>query len=213
MLFFQQFDLEVVCKPGKQHTNADSLSRVSSGEVADATDPASPVTTTVAAIPVATPKPPAIAFNVQTQDPALAKVIELLTEEKPQQGSDIGFKQAYLYFVETLLTLLPKPLMFKLWYHAVAMQEMVLTHLHNQSGHLGIHKTMEKVKSRYYWPGYESDIEKWVRECEECQRRNPPPSKPRADNHSELSIREDHHGHNGAPSDVRERKFIYISGD
>ena len=39
---------------------------------------------------------------------------------------------------------------------------------------------MEKVKTRYYWPGYESDIEKWVRECDECQRRNPPPRKPQA---------------------------------
>ena len=33
MLFLQQFDLEVVYKPGKQHTNADSLSRVPSGVV------------------------------------------------------------------------------------------------------------------------------------------------------------------------------------
>ena len=27
---------------------------------------------------------------------------------------------------------------------------------------------------RFYWPGYEQEIETYIRECEQCQRRNPP---------------------------------------
>ena len=33
---------------------------------------------------------------------------------------------------------------------------------------------MERVKQRYYWPGYEADIQKWIAECAPCQQRNAP---------------------------------------
>ena len=60
------------------------------------------------------------------------------------------------------------------------LQEAVLTQLHNSGGHFGIRKTMEKVKERFYWSGYEEDVEKWVRDCSACQRRNPPQQLPQA---------------------------------
>ena len=56
----------------------------------------------------------------------------------------------------------------------------VLRQLHNNGGHLGVHKTLEKVKERYYWPGYEQDVKTWTRECEQCQQRNPPQPQPQA---------------------------------
>ena len=33
---------------------------------------------------------------------------------------------------------------------------------------------MDAVKTRFYWPGYETDVEKWVKCCDKCQKRNPP---------------------------------------
>ena len=53
-----------------------------------------------------------------------------------------------------------------------ALKENVLEQLHNR-GHLGIHKTMEKVKQCFYWPGYEDHIKSWVQNCLQCQQRNP----------------------------------------
>ena len=47
-------------------------------------------------------------------------------------------------------------------------------------GHLGVHKTFEKVKDRYFWPGYEKDILHLVEKCEPCQRRNQPAPTPQA---------------------------------
>ena len=58
--------------------------------------------------------------------------------------------------------------------------EMILKQLHNDSGHLAVHRITEKVKERFYWPGYEADIERWVKECQQCQKRNPPQPQPRA---------------------------------
>ena len=60
--------------------------------------------------------------------------------------------------------------------------EMILKQLHKDSGHLAVYRTTEKVKERFYWPGYEADIERWVKdqECQQCQKHNPPQPQPRA---------------------------------
>ena len=60
------------------------------------------------------------------------------------------------------------------------MKDIVLQQLHNQGGHLGIFKTTENIKARFYWPGYEQDIQTWISSCQQCQRRSPPQPGPRA---------------------------------
>ena len=55
--------------------------------------------------------------------------------------------------------------------------------MYNCAGDLEIKKTLERVKERYYWPGYEGDTEKWVRECKECQQHNPSNTTPQAPLH------------------------------
>ena len=58
----------------------------------------------------------------------------------------------------------------------------VLQQLHSSpsGGHLGIFKTLEKVRSRFYWPGQRHDIEDWCRACELCAARKSPPRSNRA---------------------------------
>ena len=53
------------------------------------------------------------------------------------------------------------------------MKDLVLLQLHDQAGHLDIHRTVELVKERFYWPGYESDLENWVHKGQLCQQQNP----------------------------------------
>ena len=36
------------------------------------------------------------------------------------------------------------------------------------------------MKERFYWPGYESEVERYVRECGQCQKRNQPQPQPKA---------------------------------
>ena len=61
-----------------------------------------------------------------------------------------------------------------------SLWETVLKHLHDNSGHHGFRKTLAKVKERFYWPGYESEVERYVRECGQCQKRNHPQPQPKA---------------------------------
>ena len=46
------------------------------------------------------------------------------------------------------------------------------------SGHLGINKTLSKVRQNYYWPGLSQDVKLYVTDCEMCQKgKDPIPTK------------------------------------
>ena len=49
----------------------------------------------------------------------------------------------------------------------------VLRQLHDESGHRGRDGTYEKARLRYYWDGLYRDIDRYIRSCEECQKRRP----------------------------------------
>ena len=61
-----------------------------------------------------------------------------------------------------------------------SLRTVVLKEVHDHLGHLGVKKTLGHVKTRFYWPGYEQAVESWVKQCEQCQRRNPPQPNPPA---------------------------------
>ena len=49
-----------------------------------------------------------------------------------------------------------------------------LSMLHNQMGHLGRDRTLDLLRTRFYWPGMASDVESWISHCERCVKRKPP---------------------------------------
>ena len=42
------------------------------------------------------------------------------------------------------------------------------------SGHLGVHKTLQRVRECYYWAGMTVDVKEWVANCTNCQRKQRP---------------------------------------
>ena len=57
----------------------------------------------------------------------------------------------------------------------------IITSLHNSltAGHLGAYKTQEKIRQRYYWPGFKTDVMHHILRCDKCQKRSGPPQKHR----------------------------------
>ena len=47
-------------------------------------------------------------------------------------------------------------------------------------GHLGIEKTLEKIKNKFYWPNMKLSVEEYCRKCDKCGARKTPPGKSRA---------------------------------
>ena len=48
-------------------------------------------------------------------------------------------------------------------------------HSSGTSGHLGVAKTSEKTKQKYYWPGLQKDKRLFASRCSERQKRSGPP--------------------------------------
>ena len=73
--------------------------------------------------------------------------------------------------VETYLLLVPK-----------SLRKEVMKLLHNNitAGHLGVTRTVTRIKDRFDWPSLREDVENWCRACTECQRAKNVTRKPRA---------------------------------
>ena len=54
-------------------------------------------------------------------------------------------------------------------------QVMGLVHGTRTMGHLGVTKTLAKLRQRFYWVNSGSDIQKWVRWCDLCRGKKTPP--------------------------------------
>lgn len=57
------------------------------------------------------------------------------------------------------------------------LRPTVLKNLHDDMGHLGIERTLELTRSRFYWPKMAADVERKVKTCERCVRRKTQPDK------------------------------------
>ena len=49
-----------------------------------------------------------------------------------------------------------------------------LSHDHKASCHLGVEKTANRIKERFYWPNWESEVRQYVVSCEICQKIKAP---------------------------------------
>jgi len=64
----------------------------------------------------------------------------------------------------------------------LSRREGLLKEVHNgkTSGHLGIKRTMEKLRRRVYWVGLRQDVQEWCRTCQVCAAKKGPAQKTRA---------------------------------
>lgn len=57
------------------------------------------------------------------------------------------------------------------------LREMVLTNLHDNMGHMGRDRTLDLVRTRFYWPRMAADVENEVKTCNRCVRRKTLPER------------------------------------
>lgn len=62
------------------------------------------------------------------------------------------------------------------------LKSFVMKQLHNSvtGGHLGVKKTLSKVKDRYFWYNMNNDVEVWCMKCDVCAAKKAPPRKLKA---------------------------------
>lgn len=57
------------------------------------------------------------------------------------------------------------------------LRPAVLTNLNENMGHMGVERTLDQVRSRFFWPRMASDVEKKIRTCNRCIRRKTLPER------------------------------------
>jgi hypothetical protein len=75
-----------------------------------------------------------------------------------------------IYKLETYGILLYKNLIFVP--NVQCLKQMILQEMHNMpyAGHHGYKKTLETVKSHYFWLGMKREIVEYIARCMECQK-------------------------------------------
>ncbi|CAL9683895.1 unnamed protein product [Knipowitschia caucasica] len=58
-----------------------------------------------------------------------------------------------------------------------ACRAEVLSSLHDRMGHMGIERTLDLVRTRFYWPWMANDVQMKVKTCERCTKRKALPEK------------------------------------
>lgn len=113
--------------------------------------------------------------NLQRQDTRLAKIfVNLETFDKNTMNTyslvdGILYKKSYDPQSAPLLLVLPQP------YYSDILHSL---HDDPSAGHLGFSRTLQRVRSRFFWPRMIRTVRQYVASCKDCKRRKKPPLVP-----------------------------------
>lgn len=172
-LRLQEYDITVVYRSGRKHSDADCLSRAPIPLTSSDLEQDLPFLGVVDTVRMA---------DLQRADTDLLALIQYL------QGADVViprplsrgltsyclrnnvlYKKNFENSQETFLLVVP-----------TALRQEVLQACHDDpcAGHLGFTRTLARIRQRYYWPRLFSSVQHYVKTCRDCQRRKVPPVKP-----------------------------------
>eukprot|EP00731_Ephydatia_muelleri_P009248 Em0004g1586a len=173
LLFLQQFDMKVLYRPGRNNGNADGLSRRPQG-MEDPPQSQLHDDKVREVCGITCIEDTEKLRQEQVKDVYTSQIIEAL---KNGESTDKRGKYRYLMNDGVLCRLLiggshPPQVVVP-----VTLRPLVIEQLHDKSGHLGVHKTLEKLRERFYWPGCDLDVKNAIQQCDRCQKRNNPVPK------------------------------------
>lgn len=198
IMLLEEFHWSIVHRAGKEHGNADALSR----RPHDKREQES--VHTLADDSLA--KELAVGFEAapewskeqlqqrQAADPTIAQVLECVTGARPAfRGNwkkDPKLRQFWRVWHQLSVddgvltrTVIDSPAAGgqrrSLTVVPQSLLSDVLEKLHDATGHMGMEKTIDLVRGRVWRPGYTSDIEDWLKKCSVCARKKNPAPLPK----------------------------------
>ena len=190
----QQYNFKILHRPGSSNGNADALSRRAypSSEPLEPSDVVPSVSLPVASIDQPIPSIQGL-HKLQRQDKDLSDIIQYL-EVATLPASDAKARSLLLSIDSYYLD--ENGILCHLWspgkrrVHSICSQVVIPASLCHEilvachddptAGHLGVLKTYEKVRVRYFWHGMFKDIEHWCNSCVDCAMKKIPRGKRKA---------------------------------
>ena len=198
------FDFDIQHRPGRQHGNADGLSRIPCRQCGehqaamiqtiahkDNTVPTRKVMTTAETESWVSGWSQNLIREKQLNDPDIGKILKLKesSQRKPcwqDVSSDNEVVKAYWFLWSQLYV--RDGVLYKLWeeetspmghWQLVAPTELrkeilEMLHDHVTAAHLGQHKTLARVWRRFFWYKLKEDVNKWCNNCETCAKKKMP---------------------------------------
>ena len=201
-----EYNFQVIHRPGSKHSNADALSRLPCRQCGcgEPDDEETEKDEDIAEVSTISPSDSwASSWSVdelkssQAADTTLNQLITWLSSKSAPYGLPKGSSiQLQSLWTQRRHLLLKDGILYRHWedvpgkglhkrLQLVLPQQLVtevLTKLHDATtgGHLGVKKTLERVRTRFYWVGQRRDVEEWCRACEICAARKSEPKKRKA---------------------------------
>ena len=192
----QEFDFDTVHRRGRKHTNADALSRLPCTQCGRENHSTAPALVAVTGILPSERHSLDELRQLQLADATMGLALQSKEAgQKPTPDKVKTLSPASRRLFQLWDQLLVKDGLLWRWYERpvdqertlqlvvpMALREEVLVDLHEGvcAAHLGMDKTLARLKERFYWPGHYNDVENWCRNCAKCAMRKTPAPKARA---------------------------------
>lgn len=184
-LRLQDFDLDIVHKPGAANALPDALSRnpVSPSEEVGLL----PCYATVGSLSLR--NQPLLVLTdrdqlraLQAADAVVGPLRASLEGDSCIGSADFCLHEGLVYFRDKRSSCRLHPYKDLRLYAPSSLRSTLLNYFHDHpmSGHLGIAKTHGRLQKRVYWPGMRGDVKRYVLSCTTCQLCKPSNQKPGA---------------------------------
>jgi transposase InsO family protein len=183
------YDMEIIHRPGKLHTNADALSRIPQCQQCEINHQEPMSRRNVKVIDTETTPERAlckISFSTakwrQEDDDDIHKILQLLKQKKTteafpkeleglsEQARALWTRREQLRIRGELLYLLTKDEEYALIIPRTRRSWLVRT-THEALGHVGVSKTLSALKNKYFWPRMEEFTRLTINSCRQCAER------------------------------------------
>ena len=180
LMDLQEFDFEVKHRAGRVHNNADALSRLRpTPELIRKLQQDAISTCSV------TLNPSINIRDAQQQDASIAKLRDLKLRNQPKpsvsKSQDVYFRKILRHYDKLFIRdgILVRAIGQRKSYpnYVIVMPQSLITtcvkamHVSPFAGHMGVARTEERIRQRFYWPGIHNSVQTFIHNCHACAQR------------------------------------------
>lgn len=192
----QEYDFTPKHRRGRDHANADALSRIPcAGTNCRHCSRDTSSTHEACAITVDSNANLEHLRLAQVEDPNIGPILAWKQADSRPPWAELSSESEQIkgYWALWGSLELHEGLLYRIWESAdgrttqrqlilpTVCRDDALRMLHSSpaGGHYGVNKTLAKVRERYYWLEYKRDVEEWCRSCDLCASRKGPRTRTR----------------------------------